>query len=125
MHELSVARALLNLVAPLARRHAAPVTRVVVRIGPLSGVDPALLRRAFPQAAMGTCAEGAILQLEPAPLRVRCLACGAESGATINRLDCAICGATRTQLLAGDDLHLLRVELEPADAPMEAKEAHV
>lgn len=121
MHELSLCRALLKLVEPIARQHAAPVSRVVLRIGPLSGADPALLRHAFPQAAAGTCADGAMLELLLAPLRVRCLQCGAEGDAAVNRLDCAICGATRTQLLSGDELDLLRVELQP----LEVKDAHV
>lgn len=121
MHELSLCRALLNLVEPIARQHGAPVTRVVLRIGPLSGAEPELLLRAFPQAAAGTCAEGAVLDLQSTPLRVRCLVCGAETDAAINRLACTACGATRTQLLSGDELDLLRVELHP----LEVNEAHV
>ncbi len=116
MHELSLCRALLKLVQPIADRHGgAPVTRVVLRIGPLSGADPDLLRRAFPQAAAGTCADGATLDLQPCAIRVRCLSCGAETDATVNRLDCAACGATRTQLLGGNELDLLRVELQPLE----------
>lgn len=121
VHEFSLCRALLKLVEPIARQHAALVTRVVLRIGPLSGAEPDLLLRAFPQAAAGTCAEDAVLELHPVGLRVRCLACGADSDATINRLNCAICGATRTRLLSGDELDLLRVELQP----MEVNDAHV
>lgn len=121
MHELSLCRALLRQLEPIARRHGAPVTRVVLRVGPLSGADPALLRRAFPQAALGSCAAGATLELQPVPLRVRCLSCGAETEAAINDLACAQCGATRTQLLSGDALDLLRVELQP----VEVKDPHV
>ena len=121
MHELSLCRALLKLVEPIAQRHRAPVTRVVLRIGPLSGADPDLLKRAFPQAAAGTCADGAALDLQPCAVRVRCLCCGAETDATVNRLDCAVCGATRTQLLSGNELDLLRVELQP----LEVNDAHV
>lgn len=116
MHELSLCRALLKLVEPIAQEHGAPVSRVVLRIGPLSGAEPDLLRRAFPQAAAGTCAEGAVLELQSTPLRVRCLQCGAESAAAINCLACAACGATRTQLVGGDELDLLRVELQPLEA---------
>lgn len=115
MHELSLCRALLKLVEPIAREHGAPVSRIVLRIGPLSGAEPELLQRAFPQAAAGTCADGAVLQLQSVPLRVRCLQCGAEGVAAINRLACAVCGATRTQLLGGNELDLLRVELQPLE----------
>ncbi|HET8995503.1 MAG TPA: hydrogenase maturation nickel metallochaperone HypA [Acetobacteraceae bacterium] len=121
VHELSLCRALLKLVEPIALQHAAPVVRVVLRVGPLSGAEPELLMRAFPQAAAGTCADGAQLDLQLTPLRISCLVCGAESDAAVNRLACTVCGATRTRLLSGDELDLLRVELHP----LEANESHV
>lgn len=121
MHELSLCQAVLRLVEPIARQHAAPVTRVVLRVGALSGAEPALLLRAFPLAAAGSCAEGADLLIEHSPIRVRCLECGVESGASINRLTCPACGAIRTQVIGGDELDLLRVELQTD----EAKEAYV
>ena len=116
MHELSLCRAVLRLVEPIARRHDAPVRRVVLRVGPLSGAEPDLLQRAFPIAAAGTCADGATLEIEHCPIRVRCLACGSEHAATINQLNCRTCGAIRTQVLSGDELDLKRVELEPEEA---------
>ena len=121
MHELSLCRAVLKLVEPIARQHEAPVTRVVLRVGALSGAEPALLLRAFPIAAAGSCAEGAELAIETGPIRVRCLDCGVESDASVNRLTCPKCGAVRTQVIGGDELDLLRVELQTD----EVKEAHV
>jgi hydrogenase nickel incorporation protein HypA/HybF len=89
---------------------AAQVRRVVLRVGPLSGVEPALLRRAFDVARAGGIAATAELSFVDAPVRVRCLDCGAESGAAANRLLCAACGAWRTRLLEGDELMLQRLE---------------
>ena len=112
MHELSLCRSLMAEVARTAADHGARrVTRVVLRLGPLSGAEPALLQRAFPLAAAGGVAEGAELVIEVQPVRVRCLQCGAESAAGANRLLCAACGEWRTQLLSGDELLLAGVEL--------------
>ena len=113
MHELAITRALIRQVEGIAgERHAERVSRIVVRIGPLSGVEPALLRNAWPLSCAGTCAADAELVLEDSPVRVRCLDCGAESEVPGNRLLCSSCGRWHTQLLTGDELLLIRVELE-------------
>ena len=47
MHELSVCQALVRQLRDIAReQHAVRITRVIVQIGPLSGVEPELLRHA-------------------------------------------------------------------------------
>ncbi len=117
MHELSVCLALLNQVEEIAGEHAgASVSRIVIRLGPLSGVDPQLLRHAYPLAAAGTVAEHAELTIDPADIVVRCSQCGAESAAAANRLLCAACGDFRTRVISGDELILQSVELSAADA---------
>ena len=51
MHEASLARALLNQVAQIARdRQGQAVLEVIVQVGPLSGVEPLLLVEAFSRA---------------------------------------------------------------------------
>jgi hydrogenase nickel incorporation protein HypA/HybF len=112
MHELSVCQALLDQVEALARtHHASRVERIVLQVGPLSGVEGELLRTAYPIAAAGTVAEDAELVLEAVPVRVRCRTCGHESDAAPNRLVCGQCGDYRTDLASGDELLLARVEL--------------
>ncbi len=112
MHELSLCQALLAQVREIARAHgASAVKQVIVAAGPLSGVEPALLERAFQLARAGGCAAHAELKFEPTPVRVRCTDCGAESACEANRLLCKQCGGYRTQVISGDDLRLLRVEL--------------
>ena len=111
MHELSVAYALLDQVERIAvARPSHVVTRIAVRIGPLSGVEAALLRRAWPLAAASTIAEQAELVVEEADVIVRCTACDAESVVPPGRLLCSACGDFRTRILSGDDLVLNRVE---------------
>jgi hydrogenase nickel incorporation protein HypA/HybF len=113
VHELAVCQGLLRQVMDIARQEQArTVTRILVRIGPLSGIEPRLLASAFPIASAGTPAAGASLVLETLPVRVRCEQCGAESDALPNRLLCGQCGDYHTRLLSGDELLLASVELE-------------
>ncbi|MCK9529657.1 MAG: hydrogenase maturation nickel metallochaperone HypA [Gammaproteobacteria bacterium] len=112
MRELPVCQDLLREVLDIAREHHAErVEQVVLRVGPLSGIEPNLLADAFPFASAGTRAEGAELIIESAAVRVRCLTCGAETDTTPNRLLCGHCSGIRTQLMSGDELRLVSVQL--------------
>ena len=112
MHELSVCNALLEQVENIAREHqAVRVDQIVLRIGPLSGIEPPLLERAYTLASAGTVAEDARLVIESMPVRVRCSQCGAESEVEPNRLLCAACGDFRTNLISGDEMLLASLEL--------------
>jgi hydrogenase nickel incorporation protein HypA/HybF len=113
MHELSVCLSLLEEVKRIARENGAgSVPRIIVKVGPLSGVEPDLLRNAYPLAAAGTVAENADLEIEIAGVVVSCSQCGGESPATANRLLCAHCGDFRTKLVSGDELVLQSLELD-------------
>ena len=113
MHELAICQALITQVTDLAtERSATSVSDIFVSVGPLSGVESALLQNAFPVAAAGTVADGAELHIDSLPVRVHCKDCDAESEVSANRLLCAQCGTWKTRLVSGDDLLLTRVELE-------------
>ena len=112
MHELSVCQSLITEVARIAAAHGATrVSRIELAIGPLSGVEPALIEDAFTIASAGTAAEGARLVIEAAPVVVFCPACEAETEAAPNRLLCGRCGGWQVRLRSGDELLIKRVEL--------------
>ncbi|MCG8035601.1 MAG: hydrogenase maturation nickel metallochaperone HypA [Candidatus Thiodiazotropha taylori] len=112
MHELSVCQSMLRQVEEIAQREqATSVERIVIQIGPLSGVVPELLQQAFTIARCGTRAEAAELVTQTQPVRVHCLQCGYDSDAQANRLLCAECGDYRTRLISGDELLLASVEM--------------
>lgn len=119
MHELSICQALVSQVEDAVRLRPGRVQRVCVGVGPLSGIEPQLLEDAYPLACASTCAEGSQLAIEPMKIRVRCRICGAESDAAPNRLLCGACGDWRTDLVSGDELMLLRIELETHDNAVE------
>jgi hydrogenase nickel incorporation protein HypA/HybF len=117
VHELSVCEALIDEVAKIAASHAArAVARITLEVGPLSGVEPQLLIRAFEIARAGTCAAEAQLAIAVPGIVVRCSECGASSRAQPNRLLCGHCGGYRTRVLEGDELRLRAVELDVPDA---------
>ena len=87
---------------------------IVITVGPLSGVEPGLLERAYPLAAAGTVAEGAAFVVETVPVRVRCRSCGAEGEAAANRIVCGSCGDWQVDVVGGEEMILRRVEIEAA-----------
>lgn len=127
MHELSVCQSVIAQVERIAAEHAASgVSLIKLQIGPLSGVEPALLAQAFPIAQANTIAEGATLELETLPIRVRCRSCDAESAASANRLICGACGDWHTDIVSGDEMLLASLELITETRPTSSKEpAHV
>jgi hydrogenase nickel incorporation protein HypA/HybF len=113
MHELAICQSLMDQVESIAaERNAQSVTSIVIAMGPLSGVEAALLKNAYPIASAGTVAENAELVIEYLPIRVKCSQCGSESDALPNKLICKQCGDWRTTLLSGDEMMLMSVELE-------------
>lgn len=116
MHELSICIALIDQVQKIAAEHNAErVSKIVLCIGPLAGIEPDLLKNAYPIAAAGTVAYGAELKILRDDVTVRCDSCGTKTVAAPNRLLCGNCGDYRTQVTSGDAMVLRRLELDKAD----------
>ena len=93
MHELSLAKGILDVVEDCARENdCARISRIRVRVGEFAAVMPDAMTTAFSIIAQGTVAEGAELVLEDVPAVGRCRACGREYGLTENEYTCP-CGA--------------------------------
>ena len=116
MHELAICQSLMDQVESIAlERNAQSVTSIIIAVGPLSGVEAPLLKNAYPLASVGTVAENAELIIQQLPVRVRCTQCGSESEAKPNKLICQQCDDWRTELISGDEMMLMSVELEMSD----------
>jgi hydrogenase nickel incorporation protein HypA/HybF len=112
VHELSICQALIEQVEAVARKESAvQVLQVRIGIGPLSGVEPQLLEQAFQLARAGSIAATASLLIDHLPIRVSCSQCGQETEAKVTNLACGNCGDWHTQLVSGDEMLLLQVEL--------------
>lgn len=112
MHELAICQALVAGLDALDRPRESFVKCVRISVGPLCGVDAALLARAYPIACAGGIAQGSRLEIERTAVTVRCRSCGSQSTVAPNRLVCGACGDWRTELQGGDELLLLAVEFE-------------
>ncbi len=113
MHEFSIVQSLLTLIEQTAQENnAKKVTKVVVQIGVLSGVEPHLLELAFNTFKEGTIAEEAELVMEIEKLRIKCRDCGAKSEKEELNMLCPSCGSLNTQIVAGEDMYLKSLELE-------------
>ena len=60
---------------------------------------------------MRTRAENSTLEIETGPIVVECRSCGTKGEAGVNRLLCASCGDWQVNLIQGDELLLMRVEV--------------
>ena len=108
MHELSVARRLVESVATHAGD--AHVVRVVVHVGKLSSVVPAAIVQCFAACIEGTRLEGAALDVIEVDGRARCRACDATSEARDLLPTCA-CGSVDLEIVSGRDLVLAAIEV--------------
>lgn len=111
MHELSIARNLIELACELAEQQgAARVRRIHVRLGALSAVMRSLYF-CFGPASRGTLCEGAILQIEEVPLTVHCPQCEAtKSPRARYNFRCPTCGTPTPRVLTGREMQLVALE---------------
>ena len=114
MHEVGIMESALALVARHAAGHGdRRVSRVVLRIGALAGVEIESLRFAFSVVSRGTVAEGADFEIEEVPVAVYCHGChlefAVETGGFI--FTCPNCGDLCGEIRRGRELELSRIEL--------------
>jgi hydrogenase nickel incorporation protein HypA/HybF len=114
MHELALARAVVAIV----EEHAAGrrVARVELEVGRLRQVVPDALAFSFELVARGTAAEGAELAIEEVPVRVECGACGAATEVDAFPFACAACGCLDVEVVDGEQLRVVALELEEVEA---------
>ena len=113
MHELALARALIEMVDDYAHsQRARRVTRVRVRLGVLSALTRAL-HVSFRAASRGTSCEGAELHIEEVPLTVYCRFCdGVKSPSGPYNFRCPECGHPTPRVVTGREMQLVSIGLE-------------
>ncbi len=114
MHELSIARSVLDTVLEVAAENGGGrVRKVGVRIGELRQVVKSTLVEAFALWAQGTAADGAVLEIEWVPTVWRCSACARTRPLDDGQGRCP-CGSTeaRDRLVGSDDLAVTSLDLD-------------
>jgi hydrogenase nickel incorporation protein HypA/HybF len=113
MHEESLVRSLLHQVEDLAQQHhATEVEDIEVEIGPLSGVEPLLVREAFERLKDGCKWPSCTLTISVVGLMVFCNQCSGESELFNFQFVCTHCGSTSLRILSGDAFRLLNVRMQ-------------
>lgn len=96
----------------LAKRPGARFTRVGLKIGELSGIDPDCLEFGFDALVKDSPWEPLGLEIERIPRRQRCPKCGHEWRAENWATECPKCGETTTETIAGEELNVAYIEVE-------------
>ena len=112
MHELSLSGAIVNTVV----KHAGgrPVSVVSLRIGALRQVVPDTLEFYFGFVSKDTVCEGARLEQELVPARLRCSRCEDEWDIELPIFMCPRCGGA-AEVASGDEFEVESIEVEEAE----------
>jgi hydrogenase nickel incorporation protein HypA/HybF len=113
MHELTIARHLVDLACEHAREQGADrVKSLQVRLGILSGMLKPLYF-CFDAASRGTMCEGAALEIDEVPLTVMCPRCAVpKTPRTRHIFRCPTCGSPTPRVVTGREMQLVSLELE-------------
>ena len=113
MHEMAIARNIVNIAVAAAEKEGArKITRVNVVAGELRGIVPAQLTFSFGLMAENTIANGAYLNLEITPVMGRCRKCQEEFVVKDYRYLCTKCRSEDIETLSGTELRVKDIEVE-------------
>jgi hydrogenase nickel incorporation protein HypA/HybF len=117
MHELSIAEELVRAIREeLRSRPNARLKSALVRVGALRLIEPTTLERCFEAATWNSPLAGVVLHVEQTKASARCRKCGAEFAVEDRWFECPQCGDADSELLGGDELQLVSLDIETATA---------
>ncbi len=113
MHEFSIVQSLIGQCEENAKaNNAKKITKVVVKIGVLSGVEIELLRSAFETFKEGTICDGSEFIIHSQPVVVHCLECDTTSELKKYEYICPKCGSPDLEVKEGENMYLMSLEME-------------
>lgn len=113
MHELSITEHILDHCIREAEKQNASKIRVIrLCIGRLNGLVPDCIQIYLDMLSEGTIAEGARIEAEFPPVKVRCRDCGRGGEITPHHLACPHCGSLRLQILSGKEFYIKSMEVD-------------
>jgi len=113
MHELSLARSVLDIVQQNVPADELPNVRAVsMKVGQLAGVIPESLEFCFQSLVAGTPLGSSSLRIERIPFRIHCRQCDQISMSEGGFGLCPLCGSPETTILSGNELQVAEIELE-------------
>ncbi len=113
MHESSIVSSLLEICEENAKKEGVEkITKVEVKIGVLSGVEPDLLQRAFDTFKEKTICDGAEFVMNIQKIVIYCNECKKEFTLEKNEFVCPTCKSFDIETRDGKDMYLMRLEME-------------
>lgn len=113
MHEYSIVQSLLESCEDHARANEAKkVTKVVVKIGVLSGVEPDLLKTAFDTFKEQTVCHDAEFIMNVQNIQILCNDCTTTSILEKHEFSCPKCQSINITVMDGEDMYLMSLEME-------------
>lgn len=113
MHEYSVVQSLLDLCEEHAKaNNCTKITKVVIKIGVMSGVEPQLLSVAFDTFKEKTICDEAILEMIIQKLKLKCNICDFNDEIENRVYLCPRCKSSMISIEDGEDAYLMSLEME-------------
>ena len=114
MHEMSYCIRLVNMACENVDIENEKVTELSIKIGAMTGIVPDYLVKYFPEAAAGTAAADATLDIESIPVSGECTDCGLtyEPNAG-NDYRCPHCKSLKFDLKHGREFELVSIKAAP------------
>jgi len=113
MHEYSIVQSLLDSCEENAKANdSTEVTKVVVKIGTMSGVEPDLLKSAFDTFKEDTMCENAEFVMNIQPIVIDCHKCLVKSELSSMEFCCPKCESVEFDIVDGEDMFLMQLELQ-------------
>lgn len=114
MHELGIAKDLLDIVLLKAREnHLKKITKISVMLGEASGIEEDFLRHSLVGHLLsGTIASGCRLEIVKENVKAKCKKCSAEFEPLEMIFDCPSCQSKEIEILSGKDVYVASIEGE-------------
>jgi len=113
MHEYSIVQSLVESCEEHAKKNnASKVTKVVIKVGVMSGVEPHLLQEAFETFKEGTICDGCGFVMNIQKVKIECNTCDIISELEQNEYCCPKCESIDIKIIDGEDMFLMQLELE-------------
>ena len=111
MHELALCDAMLKMVRKVAEDEALEgINSITVEVGSLSGVVPKFIEDCWVAVVDGTEFEDTAIKVETLNGVARCLDCGDEFEADLDKLCCPDCGSQMLTPLTGREMTIKEIE---------------
>lgn len=122
MHEFAFALDIFKVAEATAKKYnAKKITEVLLEIGELTLIVPDLLRRSFEMATAGSIAEGAYLNIQIIPGKIKCRECNKISSVTLTEeaqltglqlFRCTFCDSPNTEVIDGKKANVKNIKIQ-------------